>query len=222
MSQIHQMDERLWDWLKTKSGTFDAFGFNAQSITGSLDPEILDACWRLVAAGILRPTAGVVQFTVTAVGGERLQDAHTPYSATSYYQQLVGNASKLDDDARAYFRIALDCLKSTPYGAVALLRAALEAEIWSLVDTYEANSKQKQIRELHQRDLSGRISRLVTGVRSKGVIDEQHMDEFEACCTQIRISANRVLHPKGVLPLVDPAMVYAVSHSFRRMAENST
>lgn len=217
MAQQH--DEQLWGWLKEWDPGRE---FDSQVITGSREDYVEDACWRLVSAGILRPTAGNHQYKLTAIGAEILQGAESPYSTSNFFQSVTEKSSRLDEDSKGYFRIALDGLTASPHGAVALFRAALDAEIGSLIEEFEASSKGGgRVNQLHKRDLGERIAELVKRTRGRGV-DAVLMDEFEAACTQIRISANRVLHPDQGVPVVDATEICGVSHSFRRMSELST
>ncbi len=118
--------------------------------------------------------------------------------------------------------MALECLKSVPAAAVGLFRAALEVEINSLVNQYEASSKGKGISALRRQGLGERISDLIERLRSKGILGDEDLEDFEACCALIRLEGNRILHPRGGLPRTDAQLVAALSHSFRRIAEIST
>ena len=222
MQNRNEIDELVLTWISDNAGTFVADGFTAQQVTGQVEPQVLDALWRLVATGVVRPSTSVPQFNLTAVGAEIIQGSNSPYYSDSFYQNVLQLAPKLDTDALGYFKFALDCLKIVPPGALALFRAALEAELWSLIDACEANSRRGRIPALHRRNLGERISGLVTHIRSKQVIDEDDLHEFDASCTQIRISDHKILHPQGGFPHVDATQITATSHSFRKMAEVST
>lgn len=223
MAVIVQNKNDIWPWLIEHRESGQTPAFTAESFTGTREPWILDELWSLAGAGILRPEMGLPQFVLTAVGVELTQDENSPYS-DSFYSRTLGSASDIDEDSKGFFRMALDCLRVVPPASVALFRAALEREIDSLIDAYEASAKQGNVRPLHQRDLGKRIEELVKRIKSKQIteIDDELLVEFSSCCSLVRIPANRVLHSSGGLSSLDATEVSSVSHSFRRMAELST
>ncbi|MCH8744219.1 MAG: hypothetical protein IIB31_01075 [Chloroflexi bacterium] len=159
MAVIVQNKNDIWTWLVEHRETGRTSAFTDQELIGSREPWISDELWSLAGAGILRPDMGTAQFVLTAVGIELTQDENSPYS-DSFYSKTLGSAPEIDEDSKGFFRMALECLRVVPAAAVALFRAALEREIDSLVDVYEASAKQGNIRPLHQRDLRKRIEAL--------------------------------------------------------------
>ena len=222
MQQREEADAKVWTWLKEELPKQRSNGFTGSTGLDFSDPSILDALWRLVSAGILRPDGSTSQFILTGAGTELTQSDDSPYLASAFLESIVSTAEGLDDDAQGYLRLALDCLPSVPTASVALIRVALEAEVGSLIEQWETVVNKEPDKLLHQWNLGPRIARLVEVIRSSRLLDGEGADEFEAVCTVVRLAGNRVMHVKGGVVVPDAAEVSAVSHAFRRVAQLSS
>ncbi len=211
--------ERVWDWVKEHGSEHSLHGFSAQVIDGCVEPETVDELWRLVSAGILRPSGGSAQFSLTETGTKVIQSDDSPFSGDGFFESVRSSSPGLSQGAEGYLLIALRCLPSVPEAAIALLRVALEAEVDSFIDVYEGGMSSR-VSNFHRRELSTRIEEVLSRARSKGLlVRDDDVKRLSAHCDLIRISGNEIMHPTGTgLPPTDPLAIKSLFHNFRTFA----
>lgn len=217
MSNGNSADQAIWDWLKANPpvpGRQNSFTGQSVNPRHQVEAPYIDALWRFANAGIIR-VDGDSQFTLTEAGKLAVAEDISPYQKSSFLDALDGAAPLLDSDSRAYVALVLDCVYSVPTAAVVLARVALEKELDSVIaiciDHWDPKGTTRQ--KLHARDISERFSELVNQLQSRGIQEPEDGRLFESHVNEVRITANRILHPQGGIPQVSPMMVQSILHA---------
>lgn len=229
MNEGESAMESVWTWIKTNEpnnlNPTMSFEFSAQQVSEQLgrqgvDHHVLDALWQLVTAGILVPTASTRQFRLSGWGEQAIKQDRSPYQKHKFLAETQVVAPNLDIDSLAYLSLALDCMYRIPTATIALIRVALEIEIDSVIEAFiqSQNLGNTARRNLSDRNIRTRVEELLNQLRSRTLIPEEDSKLFESYINQIRISGNRVLHPKDGVPLVDSLLVQSVIHAFASFA----
>lgn len=223
MNDRDSANQIIWDWFKANvpKDPETPFSFIGQRIHphGIRDPEYEEALWRFATAGLIRLDGGP-QFTITEAGRLAVAEDISPYQRSSFLDAFDSAAPLLDSDSRAYVSLVLDCVYSVPTAAVVLARVALEKELDSVIVTCiaEWNPSTAARRKLEGRDLSDRVGELISQLRSRGIQDPEEGRLFESHVNEVRITANRILHPTAGMPEVNPLMVQSILYALMGFA----
>lgn len=229
MSESRNALATVWGWIKNNEPTnpnpYMRFEFTAQQVSQQLgkqgiDPHVLDALWQLVSSGILMPTTSTPQFRLSGWGERAIQQDTSPHEKHEFLEETQLVAPHIEPDSVAYLSLGLDCMYGTPAATIALTRVALEIEIDSVIDRLveSQNPGNTARRVLSNRNIATRVEELFKQIRSRDLMPQEDLKLFESHTNVIRISGNRILHPKSGMPLVDPLMVQSVLYAFRSFA----
>lgn len=230
MEDREELVTTVLDWIKSNEPHNDnphrRFQFPAQRVSQETrgkadDPDVVDALWKLVTAGILIPSTSHAVFELSGWGKEAIQQDTSPYQKDKFVLETKKLAPRLEPDSLAYLLLGLDCVHGMPGATIALIRVALEIEIDSVIESFIESQKpgNASLRKLTNRNISTRADELLYQLRNRSLFLTEDQDKLlESYINQIRISGNKILHPKDGLPFVDPMLVESVLHAFRSFA----
>lgn len=210
---------QVWEFLKIQrmKGKGEQRHFSGQSVTGSVLDEIDEELWRLTTSGVLRVMGP--NYSLTAFGTAALDDDSSPLrSPQAFTDALDAGAPDLDEDARGYLVLALDCFPVAKPAALALVRVALELDLGSFIEEFIGRLQPKDIKKLRDRNIRNRMDGIVEQVRSRNLWSEDEIRFWQANMETCRAGGNAVLHPRGKEAIVDAEQVVGAFAAFRGAA----